>query len=147
MPVVRMSPHLGSGAYGAGGSSSSSMGGRSSPQRRAGGGGGGAASGRLSPLAGGRTSPLKQMTSMSQPQYQYQRQDQQLLQPQRYKRLSGVGVSRLSTGSDVSSEGKRSSMTLGGGRGDRTSWERAPQGQTQTGWYRQPGLGVGFLPG
>jgi hypothetical protein len=117
-----MSPHLGA---------PSSSSGRGSPQPpRLGGGGGG---GRVSPLAGGRTSPLKQMMSAQGP-FPPPPNSQQRLQPQRYKRLSGVGVSRLSTGSDGESDG------------ERNSWGRSPKGG-QGGWSKQPGLGVGFLPG
>jgi hypothetical protein len=56
-------------------------------------------------------------------------------EPVRYKRLSGVGVSRLSGDGD----GRRGSMLIGGGQ--RGSW-----GQ-QGGWYRHPGLDMNDLPG
>jgi hypothetical protein len=92
----------------------------------------------------GRVSPLNLAPMNTQRQQQYQ---PTVLQqhpwpppiqpypqsPPSSKRLSGIGVSRLSTASTAAaSEGKRGSMMVGG--------------SAQTGWHRQPGVGVGFLP-
>jgi hypothetical protein len=87
--------------------------------------------GRVSPLAMAPTNVQKQPAVLQQrpwpPSIQLHPQSPQS------KRLSGIGVTRLSTASTAAgSEGKRGSMMVGG--------------NAQTGWYRQPGVGVGFLP-